>query len=56
MAKVPQYREFAADCLRWATEAELEEDKVALLEMAHDFALAATTIKFGRLPQRDRDD
>jgi hypothetical protein len=44
MAKVPRYRQFAADCLRWATEAELAEDKEALLEMAQDFALAATAI------------
>jgi hypothetical protein len=56
MAKVPLYKQFAADCLRWATQAEQEEDQEILLEMAQDFALAATAIKLGRLPQRDRDD
>jgi hypothetical protein len=56
MAKVPEYKIFAADCLRWATEAELDEDKELLLEMAQDFALAATAIKLARLPERDRDD
>jgi hypothetical protein len=54
LAKVPEYKKFAAECLRWATEAELEEDKEALLEMAQDFTLAA--IKLRRSPQRDRDD
>jgi hypothetical protein len=47
MAKVPEYRQFAADCLRWATEAEQDEDKEALLEMAQDFALAATATRLG---------
>jgi hypothetical protein len=53
MAKVPEYKQFAADCLRWATEAELEEDQEVLLEMAQDFTLAA--IKLRRPPNRDRD-
>jgi hypothetical protein len=54
VAKVPEYKRFAAECLRWATEAELEEDKEVLLEMAQDFTLAA--IKLRQLPNRDRDN
>jgi hypothetical protein len=54
VAKVPEYKKFAAECLRWATEAELEEDKQALLDMAEDFTLAA--IKLRRPPERDKDD
>ena len=37
MATVQEYKKFAAECLRWATEAELEEDKELLLQMARDW-------------------
>ena len=56
MAKVPEYKKFAAECLRWATEAELEEDQEALLEMAQDFSVAAIQLEAGRLPEKDSDD
>ncbi|MGA8615536.1 MAG: hypothetical protein WB760_28420 [Xanthobacteraceae bacterium] len=50
MASVQEYKKFATECLRWATEAELEEDKENLLRMARDFALAAIQLEAGRLP------
>ena len=56
MAKVPEYRRFAAECLRWATEAELEEDQEALLEMAQDFSLAAIKLEAGPPPEKDSED
>ena len=56
MAKAPEYKQFAADCLRWAAEVEQDEDKEALLGMAQDFALAASQLETGRLSERDSDD
>jgi hypothetical protein len=36
-----QYREFARECMRWAEEANSEEDRHHFIEMAH----AATEIR-----------
>jgi hypothetical protein len=41
MTTVQEYRKFAEECLRWATEAETEEFKNAFIEMARDWTLAA---------------
>jgi hypothetical protein len=40
-----QYREFAAECLRWATEVQTEEDRQSFLDMARDWTLAAMRLE-----------
>jgi hypothetical protein len=40
-----EYREFAAECLRWATEVDSEEDRKSFLDMARDWTLAAMRIE-----------
>jgi len=56
MASVQEYRKFADECLRWATEAEPEEDKELFLQMARDWILAAVQLEAGRSPERVRDN
>jgi hypothetical protein len=41
MATAKEYREFAAECLRWATEVDSEQDRQSFLDMARDWTLAA---------------
>jgi hypothetical protein len=41
MTTAQEYRKFADECLRWATEAETEEFKDAFIQMARDWTLAA---------------
>lgn len=45
MATASEYRQFAKECLRWATEAETEEFRQAFLDMARDWTLAATRLE-----------
>ena len=45
MATVSEYRQFANECLRWATEAETEEERNAFLQMARDWTLAALRLE-----------
>ena len=45
MATVSEYRQFAAECLRWATEAETEDMRKAFLDMARDWTLAAMRVE-----------
>jgi hypothetical protein len=45
MATVSEYRQFAAECLRWATEAETEDMRKAFLDMARDWTLAALRLE-----------
>lgn len=45
MTTAKEYREFAIECLRWATEVESEEDKQAFLDMARDWMLAAMRLE-----------
>ena len=40
-----EYREFAAECLRWATEVDSEEDRKSFLDMARDWTLAALRLE-----------
>ena len=40
-----EYREFAAECLRWATEVDSEEDRKSFLDMARDWTLAAMRLE-----------
>jgi hypothetical protein len=45
-----QYREFAAECLRWATEVQTEEDRQSFLDMARDWTLAAMRLEGSLVP------
>jgi hypothetical protein len=38
-----EYREFAAECLRWATEVA-EDDRQSFLDLARDWTLAAMRV------------
>jgi hypothetical protein len=37
-------KQYAKECLRWAAEAETEEDRKALLDLARDWTLAAVRL------------
>jgi hypothetical protein len=41
MGTADEYRQFANECLRWATEVETEDDRQSFLDMARDWTLAA---------------
>jgi hypothetical protein len=45
MTTAQEYRKFAEECLRWATEAETEEFKDAFIQMARDWTLAAMRLE-----------
>jgi hypothetical protein len=45
MATAKEYRQFAVECLRWATEADTEQDRAALLELARDWTMAAMRLE-----------
>jgi hypothetical protein len=45
MATAKEYRKFAEECLRWADEADTEQDRTALLELARDWTLAAQRLE-----------
>jgi hypothetical protein len=40
-----EYRDFAAECLRWATEVDSEDDRKSFLDMARDWTLAAMRLE-----------
>jgi hypothetical protein len=40
-----EYREFAAECIRWATEVDSEDDRNSFLDMARDWTLAAMRLE-----------
>jgi hypothetical protein len=50
MAKADEYRKFAAECLRWATEVEAEDDRQALLDMARNWTFAALRLEGVLIP------
>jgi hypothetical protein len=45
MATVSEYRQFATECLRWATKTETEDMRKAFLDMARDWTLAALRLE-----------
>ena len=45
MATANEYRQFANECLRWATEVETEDDRKAFLDLARDWTLAALRLE-----------
>ncbi len=49
MASAMQYREYAEECLTWAKEAQSDEDREALIQLAQDWLQAA--IKAEPLPK-----
>ena len=55
MTTPQEYRKFADECLRWATEAESEEFKDAFIQMARDWTLAAMRLEGGLAPRNSKD-
>lgn len=47
-----RFREYACLCMKWADEASTEEDRLALLALARDWAIAALIEKKERAPAR----
>jgi hypothetical protein len=47
-----EYREFAGECLRWATEVE-EDQRQAFLDLARDWTLAAMRLEGTLIPISD---
>ena len=45
MTTVDEYRRFAEECLKWATEADTEEFRQSFLSMARDWTLAAMRLE-----------
>lgn len=45
MTTAKEYRQFAEECLRWAEEADIEQDRAALIELARDWTVAAMRIE-----------
>jgi hypothetical protein len=52
MTKTNQFRQFAAECLRWAAEATTQQDKKPFLDMANDWAQAAIRLEGKALPEK----
>jgi hypothetical protein len=50
-ATAKEYRDFAAECLRWATEVA-EDERQAFLDMARDWTLAAMRLEGLLVPDR----
>jgi hypothetical protein len=42
VASAKQYREYAEECLKWAKDAQSDEYREALIQLAQDWLLAAT--------------
>jgi hypothetical protein len=47
-----EYREFAAQCLRWAVRTRSDEHKSAMLRMAHHWTQAAERLERAAEPSR----
>jgi hypothetical protein len=45
MTTANEYRKFAAECLRWADEADTEQDCAAFIELARDWTVAAQRLE-----------
>ena len=50
MTTAKEYRHFAEECLRWASEADTEQDRAAFLELARDWTLAALRLEGVLIP------
>ena len=51
MTTAKKYREFATECLRWATEVEAMDHRQAFLAMARDWTLAAMRLEGLLVPE-----
>jgi hypothetical protein len=51
MTTAKEYREFATECLRWATEVEAMDHRQAFLAMARDWTLAAMRLEGLLVPE-----
>jgi hypothetical protein len=50
MATVSEFKQYAKECLRWATEAKTEADRQALLDLARHWTLAAIRLESAMSP------
>ena len=53
MTTAPEFRKFADECLRWADEAETDDDRQSFLDMARDWTLAALRLEGAFSPVQD---
>jgi hypothetical protein len=53
MATADEYRQFAKECLRWATEVA-EDERQAFLDMARDWTLAAMRLEGILIPNGEQ--
>ena len=51
MVSLKEYLQFANDCLRWAAQAETEDQRTAMLKMARIWTEAALRLQGIVLPQ-----
>jgi hypothetical protein len=51
MTTAKEYRKYADECLRWAAEAETQEDREGLLQLARDWTLAALRLEGALIPE-----
>ena len=56
MTTAQEYRKFAEECLRWAAEADTEEDRNSFLELARDWTLAALRVEGVLIPALTKID
>jgi hypothetical protein len=45
MTTADEYRDYAKECLRWADEAETDEQRQSFVDMARDWTLAALRLE-----------
>jgi hypothetical protein len=55
MTTATEYRQFATECLRWATETDTEEMRDAFLKMARDWSLAAMRLEGLLMPSTENE-
>jgi hypothetical protein len=56
MATASEYRQFATECLRWATEAETDDMRNAFLDMARHWTLAALRLEGVLIPDANETE
>ena len=54
MATAIEFRQFASECLRWATEVDNEKDRQSFLDMARDWTLAAMRLEGTLMPDSEQ--
>lgn len=56
MATVNEFRQFADECLRWAADAQTDEQRNAFLGMARAWTQAALRLEGVLIPDMDEQD